>query len=304
MSRSKLWNPFDSEVKGGEQASREFAAWLISDSAILEAYCEAIAGREVVCDCGLDVCPCVLLNTVARGARFRTAGLLTNPEWRLRVRTTLEKSCDVKYLGDCITKFIAARAGGISECARLLFAPVPNSQAKVARDLLPVRLGGPMQTERTRTERREHRRQARREGFTENQAKWVWLMSLGCNYLFAACSRLLPDCLTPDADKADSEHLLVHQTFARNISRVMSSSLVVKGGDLKAKLKGLVAGYSGHPLSLPEKLTAEQVESGLPPEGFGGKVNPLDIAIGETRRCLEVLEEALLPEDEWPSEPE
>ena len=131
-----------------------------------------------------------------------------------------------------------------------------------------------MQTERTRTERREHRRQARREGFTENQAKWVWLMSLGCNYLFAGCSRLLPDCLTPDADKADSEHLLVHQTFARNISRVMSSSPVVKGGDLKAKLKGLVAGYSGHPLSLPEKLTAEQVESGLPPEGFGGKVNP------------------------------
>jgi hypothetical protein len=127
VSRSKLWNPFDSEVKGGEQASREFAAWLISDSAILEAYCEAIAGREVVCDCGLDDCPCVLLNTVARGARFRPAGLLTNPEWRLRVRTTLEKSCDVKYLGDCITKFIAAKAGGISECARLLFVPVPNS---------------------------------------------------------------------------------------------------------------------------------------------------------------------------------
>jgi len=55
---------------------------------------------------------------------------------------------------------------------------------------------------------------------------------------------------------------------------------------------------------LPEKLTAEHVKTDLPPKGFGGKVNPLDIAIGETRRCLEVLEEALLPEDEWPSEPE
>ena len=66
----------------------------------------------------------------------------------------------------------------------------------------------------------------------------------------------------------------------------------------------MVAGYSGHPLSLPEKLTAEQVESGLPPEGFGGKVNPLDIAIGETRRWLEDPKDALLPEDEWPSEPE
>ena len=90
----------------------------------------------------------------------------------------------------------------------------------------------------------------------------------------------------------------MQQTFLRCINRVLTAAPAVKAGDLKAKLKGLVAGYCGQPLNLPQKLTAEQAESGLPPEGFGGKVNPLDFAVGETRRWLENPEEALLPEEE------
>jgi len=133
---------------------------------------------------------------------------------------------------------------------------------------------------------------------------WIWLMSVGCNYLFAGGSQLLLDYLTPDVGQADSEHLLVHQTFARNISRVMSSFPVVSGGDLETLLNGLVVDYSGHPRSLPEKLTAVQVESGVPPDEFGVEENLLDIATGEPWHLLEDSEDALLPKDEWVSEPE
>ena len=293
VTRSKLWNPFDSDMNGGEEKSKEFAEWLSSDVEIVKAYRQAIAGRLVICDCGFDWCPCAMLN-FAMGHGMVSAkpeGLLERSEWRLRVRRALEKSCDTQYLGECVTRCIATKAGGISECARLLLVPVPNSQTKVTSDLLPLQLYD------WSTHRGKSKHQ-RRKGCTANQANWIWLMSLGCNYLYAGGSRLLADCLTPDADKLDGEHVIVQQTFLRSINRVLTAAPAIKAGDLEAKLKGLVAGYCGQPLNLPQKLTAEQAESGLPPEGFGGKVNPLDFAVGETRRWLENHEEALLPEDE------
>ena len=62
VTRSKLWNPFDSDMNGGEEKSKEFAEWLSSDVEIVKAYRQAIAGRLVICDCGFDWCPCAMLN--------------------------------------------------------------------------------------------------------------------------------------------------------------------------------------------------------------------------------------------------
>ena len=150
VTRSKLWNPFDSDMNGGEEKSKEFAEWLSSDVEIVKAYRQAIAGRLVICDCGFDWCPCAMLN-FAMGHGMVSAkpeGLLERSEWRLRVRRALEKSCDTQYLGECVTRCIATKAGGISECARLLLVPVPNSQTKVTSDLLPLQLYDWRATER------------------------------------------------------------------------------------------------------------------------------------------------------------
>ena len=54
VTRSKLWNPFDSEMNGGEEKSKEFAECLSGVVEIVKAYRQALAGRFVICDCGLD----------------------------------------------------------------------------------------------------------------------------------------------------------------------------------------------------------------------------------------------------------
>ena len=89
------------------------------------------------------------------------------------MQEALEESCDVLYFGNCNAKFITIIAGGSSDCDRFLFVPVPNSQAKVTRDLLPSRIGGPPQKEENRADWSMHWGQARRGSLIENQANWV-----------------------------------------------------------------------------------------------------------------------------------
>ena len=57
---------------------------------------------------------------------------------------------------------------------------------------------------------------------------------------------------------------------------MMSAALAVFVEDAKAILKALVAGYGEQPKYLHVKPTAEQGQSGMPPDTVGDKVNLLD----------------------------
>ena len=96
------------------------------------------------------------------------------------------------------------------------------------------------------------------------------------------------------------ECVMVQQTTSWCFDLVLSAALAAFVGDVKAILKALVAGYGEQPKSLHVKPTAEQTQSGMPPDIVGGKVNLLDFAVGETWRWWEEAVVRVCFIAEWP----
>ncbi len=127
-------------------------------------------------------------------------------------------------------------------------------------------------------------------------------MLLAGNYLFGSMSRMLSDCLFSHGGCSHIHERLI-QTHTRIAQLFVSEFGGVVFNDIERELHGLKSSYGGQAIKIPHKVTAEQIEHGLPPEGAGGKIDVLQVATGAVRKWLEDPNLALKPQSEWPSEP-
>ena len=308
VSQSPLW-PRGTWHTGSPGPFRAFKAWL-NDVEHVRSVALVVCGRQIVCDCGLDDCPsravehacCSHFHSVSHSDKG--VPLLSQSEWRQWLRRELVGTFDCVRLGSVLSSAILRKGGGISEFWRLHLMIDPNSEFESRADVMPV----PLQAEYVvsakpgdRRWRRAHHRQFQRQQEAPGVCIWRNLLALGCNYMFASCSRLLPSAIFTHAACGAAHRVMLERcTQAARLFAADAGS--VRESQITEKLEGMRAGYHGEAISVPEPLSVAQIVQGLPPVGAGGRVDALTVASGSVRNWLEDPSLAIKPESDWPEE--
>ena len=91
------------------------------------------------------------------------------------------------------------------------------------------------------------------------------------------------------------------KTFMDDLSEVKEKFAKAPGyEEWTGKLDGVRISYQGEAVPKAQRLTLEQIEPGLPPEGYGGCVQLLDLVDGQVKEKLMNPEQCLLKGEELP----
>ena len=140
--------------------------------------------------------------------------------------------------------------------------PTPTSMAS-SHDVLPVPLPPLRSRSSSRASRRHHKRQDSAIGPGEATSLFARCAAVGSNYMFAGRSQLLSSCIRPSLDYT-SHHDHMHSNFNKSAHRMVKSGIRVSPSKMDNKIKGFRATYGGNHLCVAQKLTSEQIISGLP----------------------------------------
>lgn len=135
---------------------------------------------------------------------------------------------------------------------------------------------------------------------------WHGLIVLGLNYLWAGCKQNGLVChREPTASQSACLKRLweVVKNFVDDTSEVKEKLVKSPGREAwKGKLDSFRVSYQGEVVEKAQKLTLARILPGLPPVGYGGKVNILELCEGRVREMLEDPEKVMLSGDELPME--
>ena len=201
-------------------------------------------------------------------------------------------------LGDLVrevlrTSFTLVQASGKFVRQRdLLPLPVPWSWAPFAEFL--------MQSVDERRHHSSHRvRRRRRE--LHGVGCWSLLAICVLNFLYAGVGHLQE--LRVCREKPRPAQLAALRRIARDarwlVGRAPEDAVAqTSSQNFPQVLMRKRVGYTGEEISRPQPLTLLEIIPGLPPEGAGGIVDPLNLATGDVREALIDPSLVLLPESE------
>ncbi len=135
---------------------------------------------------------------------------------------------------------------------------------------------------------------------------WHCAVTLGLNYLWSSCRSGGRVCHRKPSRAQELCQERIWQAvrhFIDDVSEVKEKLVKAPERTLwEGKLDGVKISYQGEIVEKAQPLTLDQIISGLPPSGFGGKVALADLCEGETKRLLLNPEETLLSGEDLPQE--
>ena len=204
---------------------------------------------------------------------------------------------------------------------RMLSEPSSEVVDERQRSLLPLPLKKDVaEAVRSMMEKREYRRLAgtwkdkraagtskvQREMRKQGLMAWHFAVTLGLNYLWSGCRSGGRVCHRKPSRAQELCQERIWQAvrhFVDDMSEVKEKLVKAPERTLwEGKLDGVKISYQGEIVEKAQPLTLDQIISGLPPPGFGGKVALADLCEGETRRLLLNPEETLLSGEDLPQE--
>ena len=205
---------------------------------------------------------------------------------------------------------------------RMLSEPSSEEADERQRSLLPLPLKMDVaESVKGMMEKKEYRRLAgtwkdkrnvgsakvQREMRKQGMMAWHCAVTLGLNYLWSSCrsgGRVCRKKPSKAQELCQERIWLAVRHFVDDHSEVKEKLVKAPSRDLwVGKLDGVKISYQGEVVEKAQPLTLDQVISGLPPSGFGGKVSLVtlvDLCEGETRRLLLNPEDTLLRGEDLP----
>lgn len=202
---------------------------------------------------------------------------------------------------------------------KMLMEPSTEEADERQRSLLPLPLKKDVkEMVKNFLEKKEYRRLAgtwkdkrasgsskvQREMRKQGLMAWHCAVTLGLNFLWSSCRS---DGRVCNKNPSKAQELCQERIwqavrhFVDDLSEVKEKLVKAPSRDQwVGKLDGVKISYQGEVVEKAMPLTLDQVISGLPPAGFGGKVALADLCEGETRRLLMNPEETLLRGDDLP----
>ena len=202
---------------------------------------------------------------------------------------------------------------------KMLMEPSTEEADERQRSLLPLPLKKDVkEMVKNFLEKKEYRRLAgtwkdkrasgsskvQREMRKQGLMAWHCAVTLGLNFLWSSCRS---DGRVCNKNPSKAQELCQERIwqavrhFVDDLSEVKEKLVKAPSRDQWVdKLDGVKISYQGEVVEKAMPLTLDQVISGLPPAGFGGKVALADLCEGETRRLLMNPEETLLRGDDLP----
>ena len=296
------------------EANRLLRSWLLRDD-VASSWRAMIAGRRMVCDCGMGDCDLL----VVRSVLTRDLGPLLpdTHRWREQVRGFLKQCQLIGDISGILIQAIESWSGGIGEMSRFLQAPTPGEDVRAAFtdqkaiahdahvrvDLLRLLL--PRLPFCDRTWARNHSRQAKSLRARSAVDRWSYLSTLSTNYPFAGMHVFLDVAIqvapaTPGTD-LESARVCASSNIQRAAERMCRDPSPLDLARIKRVMTGSRVDYFGEIVDHAHFITPEQSLPTLPSPQDGARVQLVDLIDPVEVPWISNLSLALKPWAEWPA---